>query len=75
MALREKITGTTHATPGTTTQHAHSLGVTPDGVLVLAKVQGSVSCTAYGAANITVVGSAASMAFEAWVFVDHSIIK
>jgi len=75
MALREKIIGTTHATPGTATVHNHSLGVTPDGVVILAKVQGSVSCTNYGSVSITVVGSAASMAFEAHAFVDHSIIK
>jgi hypothetical protein len=49
--------------------------VTPDGVLLVAKVQGSVSCTAYGSVSISVVGSAASMPFEAWVFIDHSIIK
>jgi hypothetical protein len=75
MALRQKITSVTKAAVGSVSVHPHSLGVTPDGVLILAKVLGSVSCTGYTPLAISVVGSASSMPFEAWVFVDHTIIN
>ena len=62
------ITGTTHATPGTTTSHAHNGGIVPRGYFILPRGNGIVyEITAPDATNISVRGSAASIPFTALI--------
>ena len=76
MALRNSGSGTTHATPGTETIHAHGVNGTPDFVAITSKGDGVVYIsTAADATNIYVKGSAASLNFDFMAMVDHSIIK
>ena len=68
------VTGTTSATPGTRTSHAHGMNYTPTIVIVVpAGVNGdtadaaSVPLVSVDATNITVKGSAASVNFTAYL--------
>jgi len=74
--LREKITSVTHATPGTETTHAHTLGQVPGYIALTSKGNGTVYlATAADASNFYVRGSAASLTFDALVMLDHTLIK
>jgi len=73
------VTGTTSATPGTRTNHAHGLSRAPLITRVLIQAQGpanntdnspNVSITAVDATNITVKSNQASTAFTAFIFRD-----
>jgi hypothetical protein len=62
------ISGTTSATAGTQTTHAHGLGKVPDRILITEKGNGIVYVSAAAdATNIYVSASAASIPFDAWV--------
>lgn len=62
------VSGTTSATPGTQTAHAHGLNKTPDRVVITPKGNGVVYVSAAAdGTNIYVTGSAASVPFDAWV--------
>lgn len=63
------ISGTTSATVGTQTTHAHGMGRTPTFWFLKHKSNGVVYESAVAdATNIYVKGSAASLAFEAILF-------
>ncbi len=62
------VSGTTHATAGTQTSHAHNLGRVPSIVLITPKSNGVVYVSAAAdATNIYVKGSASSLQFDAYV--------
>ena len=64
-----QILGTTSATIGTTTTHAHGGGTVPRAYLLRAKGNGVVyEIAAPDNLNISVRGSIASLAFEAILF-------
>ena len=64
-----QITGTTSATIGTTTTHAHGGGTIPRAYLLRPKGNGVVyEIAAPDSVNISVRGSAASVPFEAVLF-------
>lgn len=67
------ITGTTSATVGTQTSHAHGLPVTPDSnhVMILNKGAGVVYQSANpDATKIYVKGTVASLAFTVWILYE-----
>lgn len=76
MPLRVKVTGTTSATAGTETTHAHTLGAVPDFVSLTPKANGTLYwTTAPDATNIYLKSSGTSTPFEALVTIDHTLIK
>lgn len=65
--LGRKISGTTHATPGTQTTHPHYLGRTPAMVFITPKGNGVVYSSASPTdTNIYVKGSASPVDFDAF---------
>jgi len=76
-----KITGTTSATPGTTSTHAHGLKYAPSVNWIIpiprsaddnANDAGSVAVVTSDTSNITVKGSVASIPFTLLVFPDET---
>ena len=61
------ITGTTDATAGTESTHAHTLGVTPPFVFITSKSNGVVYLTSKSQSDIKVKGSASSLNFTAYL--------
>jgi hypothetical protein len=79
------VAGTSSATPGTRTTHAHSLGFAPSLARILVQIQAAdnntdddtngaraVAVVAVDATNITVKGDGVSTAFTAFVFLDKN---
>lgn len=66
--LFKKLTGTTSASIGTAVTVAHGLGYTPTNVIVSPRGAGSVyQSAAADATNVTIAGTAASIAFDVYV--------
>ncbi|MHA1482130.1 MAG: hypothetical protein ACTSQA_01670 [Candidatus Heimdallarchaeaceae archaeon] len=68
--LGKKITGTTHATPGTETTHLHYLGRTPSFIFITSTSNGLVyKSKAADKTSFYVKGSAANLTFDAYILI------
>lgn len=65
----ERITGTTHASAGTASTHSHTLNRKPTMVFITSEGNGVVYKTAKSNSDITVKGSANSLAFVAYLLI------
>lgn len=60
----KKLTGVTHATPGTSVNIEHGLGYTPTHAFPFSRGAGTVYATAVNETHVTVLGTAASLNFD-----------
>ena len=65
----ERITGTTHASAGTASEHTHTLGQEPIIVFITPGSNGIIYLTAKDSSKITVKGSANSLDFVAYLLI------